>query len=46
MAPGGSTPADIVQRMNLKINALLATSDVREQFYAQCIASVGGLGPD
>lgn len=45
MGPG-STPADIVQRMNLEINALLAMSDVREQLYAQYIASVGGLGQD
>lgn len=41
MAPA-STQADIVQRMNQEINAVLAMPEVREKLYAQYMEPIGG----
>ena len=41
MAPAG-TPAEIVQRLNREINAVLAMPEVREKMHAQYMEPIGG----
>ena len=41
MAPG-STPNEIVQRMNQEVNAVLAMPDVKEKLHAQFMEPIGG----
>lgn len=41
MAPA-STPADIVQKMNLEVNAVLAMPEVRERLHGQYMEPIGG----
>ncbi|PUE38109.1 ABC transporter substrate-binding protein [Limnohabitans sp. Hippo4] len=41
MAPG-TTPSDIVQRVNQEINAILAMPDVKEKLYGQYMEPIGG----
>lgn len=41
MAPA-STPTDIVQKMNLEVNAVLAMPEVRERLHGQYMEPIGG----
>ncbi|GAB3469952.1 Bug family tripartite tricarboxylate transporter substrate binding protein [Polaromonas eurypsychrophila] len=45
MAPA-TTPNDIVQRMNIEINAVLAMPDVKEKLHAQYMEPIGGSEQD
>ena len=45
MAPA-STPAEIVQRMNQEVNAVLAMPDIREKLHSQYMEPIGGSPQD
>jgi tripartite-type tricarboxylate transporter receptor subunit TctC len=45
MAPG-TTPNDIVQRMNQEVNAVLAMPEVKEKLHAQYMEPIGGSPQD
>ena len=45
MAPA-STPAEIVQRMNREVNAVLAMPDIREKLHSQYMEPIGGSPQD